>query len=213
VIYRRGSLRRLGLVTAAALLLTAMVSPSVQAVTNPISACPNYGDLRQPFLPWLDLMYYTLAPNGGLESGSDAWTLNGDAVVLTGNETYQVGGASDSYSLLLPQSSSATTSPMCVGILDPTLRLFAVNTGSPFSRLRVEALYIDAFGNSRSATVALLSGYRTWQPTSPLVFRAQLTNPPLVTDGTTSVAFRFTPLGINGQWKIDDVYVDPFKGR
>ena len=210
--FRREGLRRLGLVTAVALSVTAMVTPSVQAVTNPISACLNY-DLSQPFVPWLDPMYYTLAPNGGLEKGSDAWMLNGGAVVVTGNETYQVGGEGDSYSLLLPSSSSATTSPMCVAILDPTLRLFAVNTGSPFSRLHVEALYIDAFGNSRSPTVAMLSGYRTWRPTSPLVLSAQLTNPPLITDGITSVAFRFTPLGINGQWKIDDVYVDPFKGR
>jgi hypothetical protein len=202
------------LVTTFAVAGTSAVSAgsSARAVTIPASVCPTY-DLAQPFLPWLDPMYYMLAPNGGFESGSDGWALSGAAGVVNGNETYQVGGASDTHSLFLPSSSSATTSSMCVGILDPTVRLFAVSEGSSLSKLKVEALYIDAFGNRRAATVALLSGTRTWRPTLPLAFRAQLANPPLVTDGTTSVAFRFTPSGINGRWKIDDIYVDPFKGR
>jgi hypothetical protein len=205
-------LRRLSLISTAALWLTVAVSAPVQGATIPTSVCPTY-DLAQPFLPWLDPMYYMLAPNGGFESGSDGWKLSGGAVVVNGNETYQVGGAGHSHSLLLPSSSSATTSSMCVGILDPTVRLFAVNEGSSLSKLKVEALYVDAFGTRRTAMVALLSGTRTWRPTAPIPFRVQLANPPLVTDGTTSVAFRFTPSGINGRWKIDDIYVDPFKAR
>jgi hypothetical protein len=210
--YARRTLRRLGVIALAALALVAAPVTSVEAVTLSTSPCPNY-EVGQPFLSWLDPMFYTLAPNGGLESGGDGWRLSGNAVVVSGNETYQVGGASDSHSLFLPPSSSATTTPICVALLDPTVRLFVLNTGSQRSDLKVEVLYTDAFGNSRSATVALLTGNRTWRPTVPLPFRAQLTNPPLVTDGTTSVAFRFTPLGTKGSWKIDDVFVDPFKGR
>ena len=210
--YGRRGFRRLGLIASAALALTVPVSPSVQAVTIPGSVCPT-SELAQPFLPWVDPMFYMMAPNGGFETATDAWNLSGAARVVNGNETYQVGGASDSHSLFLPSSSSATTSSMCVGILDPTVRLFVVNDGSSLSKLKVEVLYIDAFGNSRAATVALLSGSRTWRPTLPLAFRAQLANPPLLTDGTTSVAFRFTPMGTDARWKIDDVYVDPFKGR
>jgi hypothetical protein len=208
---RRG-LRCLGLITSAALTLTVTVGPSVQAASIPGSVCPDY-DLAQPFLPWLDPMFYMLAPNGGFETGTDAWNVSGAAGVVSGNETYQVGGANHSHSLLLPSSSSATTSSMCVGILDPTVRLFAINEGSSLSRLKVEALYVDAFGNPRAATVAILTGARTWRATPPLPFRVQLANPPLVTDGTTWVAFRFSPSGVNGSWRIDDIYVDPFKGR
>jgi hypothetical protein len=210
--YRRRPRRGVTVIAAAMLAQMALLVPSVEAAAIPTSTCPNY-DIDQHFLPWLDPMYYTLAPNGGLESGSDRWSLSGDAVVVSGNETYQVGGANDGHSLLLPPSSSATTTPMCVTVLDPTLRLFVVNTGSLRSDLKVEVLYTDAFGNSRAATVALLSGSRSWTATVPLAFRAQLTNPPLITDGTTSVAFRFTPAGTKGNWRIDDVYVDPFKGR
>jgi hypothetical protein len=32
-----------------------------------------------------------------------------------------------------------------------------------------------------------------------------------VNDGTASIRLRFTPYG--GDWRIDDVYVDPWKGR
>jgi hypothetical protein len=210
--YGRRALGRLGVVAVASLGLMATTIPVVDALTIPSSTCPSY-DLGRPFLPWLDPMYYALAPNGGLESGTDEWTLSADAAVVSGNETYQVGGPGDGHSLLLPASSSATTTPMCVTMLDPTLRLFVFNTGAQRSNLKVEVLYVDAFGKARSDTIALVSGTRTWKATVPLLFRAQLTHPPLITDGTTSVAFRFTPLGTNGDWKIDDVFVDPFKGR
>jgi hypothetical protein len=211
--FGRRALRRLGVGTILLpLALLATTVTSAEAVTTSGPGCPQYA-LGQPFLRWLDPMFYTLAPNGGLESGSDAWTLTGDAVVTAGNETYQVSGASDMHSLLLPPDSSATTTPMCVAILDPTVRLFIVNTGSQRSRLEVEVLYTDAFAKSRSATVAILSGSPSWRPTLPLPFRAQFTHPPLVTEGTTWVAFRFTPLGTNGNWRIDNVFVDPFKGR
>ena len=41
---------------------------------------------------------------------------------------------------------------------------------------------------------------------------AAVTALPLVTDGRVSVAFRFRPQGALGNWRIDDVYVDPLKG-
>jgi hypothetical protein len=214
--HARGALRCLRITILLSLALVTTALPSAAAVAMPISGCPDY-PVGQPFLRWLDPMYYTLAPNGGLERGSENWTLTGDAAVTAGNETYQVGTASDSHSLHLPPSSSATTTPICVTLLDPTVRLFVTNLGSLRSDLEVEVIYTDVLGKSRSSTVAILSGgqtwNQTWKPTPPLAFRAQFTNPPLVTDGTTWVAFRFSPLGTKGNWKIDDVFVDPFKGR
>jgi hypothetical protein len=188
------------------------VPSTVEALPLSLTSCPAY-EVGQPFLPWLDPMYYTRAPNGGLESGSDDWTLSDGAVVVDGNETYRVGGDNDSHSLSLPVSSSATTTPICVALQDPTVRLFIKNTGSQWSDLEVEVLYTDAFGKVRSSTVATLIAGRTWKATAPLPFRAQLSHPPLVTDGATWVAFRFTPRGTRGDWQIDDVFVDPFKGR
>jgi hypothetical protein len=202
-----GFLRRLAaVVSLSALALVAGASQSAHASTG----CEDR-PLGRHFLPWLDLAYYTPAPNGGLENGSNGWTLSGGSRVVPGNERFFVGGASDAYSLSLPSGSSATTGTTCVELLDPTLRLFVVNTGSLLSTLQVEALYEDIFGTPRAQTIALLLGTGRWQPTLPILFLANLHAPPLLTDGKADVAFRFTPRGLGG-WRIDDVYVDPFKG-
>jgi hypothetical protein len=42
---------------------------------------------------------------------------------------------------------------------------------------------------------------------------ANLTALPIVNDGTAQVELRFRPVGSGGDWRIDDVYVDPWKGR
>jgi hypothetical protein len=203
----RGFLRRLGVLSIAVLALGLGVSQPAGASTG----CPPE-PMEQEFLRWLDLAYYKLAPNGGLERGSTGWSLSRARVVL-GNEPFYVRSRTDRYALSLPSGSSARTSSSCVTLLDPTVRFFAVNTGSVLSTLKVEALYKDTFGTPRAQTLALLVGGSRWRPTLPLPFLATVLHPPLVTDGKVDVAFRFTPLGSLSGWKIDDVYVDPFKAR
>jgi hypothetical protein len=206
----RGILRAwLGAVAALAI---AFAAPAGAAAEGVVGACPSV-PYEQPFTPWLDFASYVLAPNGGLESGAAGWSLDGGAAVVAGNESFYVRDASDTRSLSLPAGSSATTSSMCVDARSPDLRLFVRNSGSLLSTLKVEALYTDALGQPRALTVAVLAAGSRWQPTLPVAFLANLTAPPLVTDGTTSVAFRFTPLGSWSGWRIDDVYVDPFKGE
>jgi hypothetical protein len=197
---------------AVAALVIALAAPARGATEDLVGTCPST-TYEQPFAPWLDFASYVLAPNGGLESGADAWSLDGDAAVVAENERFDVHGPSDTSSLSLPSGSAATTSSMCVDAWSPDLRLFVRNSGSLLSTLKVEALYTDALGRSRALTVAVLAAGSTWQPTLPIAFLANFTAPPLVTDGTTSVAFRFTPLGGWSGWRIDDVYVDPFKGE
>jgi hypothetical protein len=203
-----GFLRRLAAVLAlAALALGAGASQPARASTG----CAER-TLGQHFLPWLDPAYYTLAPNGGLENGSNAWSFSGGAKVVPGNERFSVRAPGDAYSLSLPPGSSATTGTTCVEMLDPTMRLFVVNSGSLLSLLQVEVLYDDIFGTPRAQTIALLPGTARWQPTLPALFLANLQHPPLLTDGKVDVAFRFTPRGGLSGWRIDDVYVDPYKG-
>jgi hypothetical protein len=203
-----GFLRRLAVLSVA----VAAVGMGAAQPADAFTGCADRA-LSQPFLRWLDVAHYTLAPNGGLESGSQGWSLS-RAKVVSGNESFYVRGRTDRYSLSLPSGSSAKTGTTCVTLLDPpTVRFFARNTGSLLSTLKVEALYKDIFGTSRAQTLALLVGTSRWQPTLPLPFLATVQHPPLVTDGKVDVAFRFTPLGSLGGWRIDDVYVDPFKAR
>ena len=208
-----GFLRRFAVLSLAMLALVgASASQPASASTSASTGCPDRV-LERPFLPWLDLAYYTLAPNGGLEAGSGAWFLSGGASVVRGNETFSVRAPGDEFSLSLPSGSSATTGTTCVELLDPTVRLFALNSGSALSLLKVEVLYADASGTPRALPIALMPGGTRWQPTLPMPVLANLLYPPLVTAGKVDVAFRFTPAGLGKSgWRIDDVYVDPFKG-
>ena len=201
-------LRRAAILTVVVL---AVCAAAVKPAGAALDACPP-APLSHPFLPWLDLAGYTLVPNGGLEAGAASWTLAGGAGVVAGNESFKVGSASDGKSLSLPNGSSATTSATCVGLLDPTVRFFAVNKGSLLSTLKVEVLYTDTSGKARAQTIGLLLGAGSWQPTLPTLLLANLGALPLVTNGQVKVAFRLTPQGSLGSWKIDDVYVDPLKG-
>jgi hypothetical protein len=164
------------------------------------------GETTKPFLPWLDPMNYVQVQNGSLESTS-GWSLTGGAALSSGNEPWYVNSSSDRKSLVLPSGSSATSPALCVTLLHPTVRFFAANSGSPTVALKVEAI-TNVNGTKLTTPVGLLVG-GTWQPTLPLAFLTNLTSAV-----TGSVQFRFTPVGLGTSgWRIDDVYVDPFKDR
>ena len=192
------------------LVLAAALAASSTASAGGLS-CDDDQGVSHPFAPWGDVMAYKLIPNGDLESGSSGWELSGGAAVAEGNEPFYVGSDSDRYSLLLQSGSSATSPVTCVNALDPTLRFFLVNTGSPRSRLKVEVLYKTLLGFDAAHEVALspLSASETWQPSPALPFLADVTGV-LALDGTTTdVRFRFTPEGRRSAWRIDGIYVDP----
>lgn len=206
----RHTLRRLpfGLLatvsTAAAIAAPAHAGILVSSATN----CSAEA-VSQPFTPWFDGSHYTLVPGGNFEAGAPAWSYTGSAAVTPGNESFSVGGSGDGASLALPDGSSATSPSMCVGIQNPTLRLFARNGGSTlFSSLRVDVLFEDSLGNVLSAPVTTIMGGSRWQPTLTAPILVNLL--PLLPGSETAVAFRFTPQGAGGDWHVDDIYVDPF---
>ena len=173
-------------------------------------ACPN--PASQVFTPWGDYANYSAVPNGGFEGGTSGWTLSGGANVVSGNESFSVGSPSDGYSLSLPAGSSATTPPMCIGVFSGKMRLFTSNAGAASSRLRVQVIYGGGTGGLLGflgSTLGLSdAGYvgsgAAWQP-SPAIAMLGGTLPLL----TQYVQFRFTPIDQSGNWRIDDVYLDP----
>jgi hypothetical protein len=201
---RRLRLVFLGLVLGATVLASGAVGTARAGLT-----CPGQTYV-QPFEPWLDEANYVLMSNGSLESGS-GWALNGGAALVDGNEPFQVNsqfqGNSqlDTHSLSLPTGSSVTSPQLCVTLLHPDLRFFAVNSGSPTALLKVDAIaHLGWLG--LSVPVATLSSGSVWAPTVPIPFLTNLVSPLFGT-----VSFRFTPIGTASGWQIDDVYVDPFK--
>jgi hypothetical protein len=97
---------------------------------------------------------------------------------------------------------------MCVGALNPTLRLFGMSSASNVP-LQVTVLTRNLLGTVSVLGVGIVyQGQTKWAPTPVGLFLQSL--PALLTN-TTSVSFRFTPVG--GTWTIDDAYVDPFLSK
>ena len=194
-------LRIFGLITVLVLALAAMTS---REAAHAALSCPGQTSAR-PFVPWLDFGNYVAVPNGSFESTS-GWSLVNGAAVVSGNEPWKVNRSTDSRSLYLPSGSSATSPPLCVTLLHPTLRFFAANSGPLLTTLRVDAI-TDVLGIKTTIPIGLVVA-GSWRPTLPL-----LTVDNLLSPVTGTLQFRFTPVGSNSGWRIDDVYVDPFKQR
>jgi len=190
-------------VCALAGLLATSVASAAPSSDSLLPSCSGQSYVK-PFIPWLDLANYVLMPSGALESSS-GWTLSGGATLVSGNEPWHVHGGADSRSLYLPSGSSATSPSLCMTLLHPDLRFFAVNKGSLTATLKVEAI-TQVLGVRTTTPIGLLVAGGTWLPTLPLPFLTNLAAP---TGGT--IAFRFTPVGAWSGWRIDDVYVDPLK--
>jgi hypothetical protein len=198
--------------TLVALAAAGATSASAGGSDGSLLGCGH--EATHPFLPWLDPLPYTLLPGGDFESGAAGWKLSGGARVVDGNEPFDVGGSGGSHSLLLPAGSSATSPPMCMGLVLPVVRYFSTG-GNLLSFMRVEAVYRDPSGRQRSIDL-LPPGLpsKSWAPSLPALQLMGLLNV-LTLDGLTSeIALRFTPKGTlfgSGTWRIDDVYVDPWK--
>jgi hypothetical protein len=191
------------------LTVCAFAAPAANANLLSIlpGTCGNQPE-SQPFAQFGDYNSYTPVSGGNFESGGLPWALTGAAHVVSGNESYRVGGSSDSHSLALPAGSSATSPFSCTDIYHPTVRLFVRNTGSASSRLKIQAIYPTLLGTG-IATLGQITGTSTWQPTAAdsLFLNNLLAT---LTLNRTSIAFRFVPADSTGNWSIDDVYLDPY---
>ena len=165
----------------------------------------------QAFSAFGDFAYYATLPNGDFEGGSTGWYLSGGARIAAGNEPYYVtGDAGDSHSLLLPEGSSAYSGTVCFALGDWHLRLFAKNVGSRTGGVRVQVVVPSLLGGLLTILDGgTITGSGTWAP-SPRLQLALCNVTSLL--GTRAVAFRFTPVGQDAAYQIDDVYLDPWKG-
>jgi hypothetical protein len=203
----------LALTLCALLAASAATASRAEAADGSLLGC-GYA-AQHPFLRFLDPLPYTLAPDGGFEAGAAGWKLSGGARVVSGNESFALSGPG-SKSLLIPSGGSATSPPMCVGLLLPVVR-FVYQGGSLLSSMKVEAVWTNGAGGQSS--IVLLPGVlgglgNGWLPTLPLLQLGGVLNALTLNGLTTQMSFRFTPRGGlfgSGTWKIDDIYVDPWK--
>jgi hypothetical protein len=197
----------------AAIACAAFASPaSAGIITSSAQSCDGSA-VTQPFSRFGDYANYKPLSGGSFESGTTGWTLSGGAKVVAGNESYNVGGTGQTKSLSLPSGSSAISPYTCVGLAEPTLRLFAKRNSALLglvSTLNVQIQLKTSLGLSLWLPVLPGDlGGGSWHPTAKMPLLANLLT--LSATDQTPVRFRFTPL--LGSWQIDDVYVDPMRLR
>ena len=200
-----------------ALVLLALSAPAAQAsllsgvlpgLVSPAdtpSSCDT--SASQPFARWGDYANYVLVPGGSFESGASGWTLSRGSSVVPGNEPFYVHARSDNRSLYIPAGGSATTPPMCFAFGDWHVRFFAASSSSSTSTLQVKIVVKSLCGVLSILDGGVVRTNSVWQPSPRL--RLLLTNLTglLATD---SVSFRLVPSD-SASWRIDDVYLDPWR--
>jgi hypothetical protein len=191
----------------AAALAAPSAKPGLLLPPAPVSPCDVPS--AQVFSPWGDSAYYKLVPGGSFEPESFPWLLSRGAKVVAGNEPFYVNAPGDSRSLYLPSGSSAYSPPACFGLGHWNLRFFAVNAGARTSTLRVSVVVMHLLGTLSILDGGTVSHTGVWQPSPKIGLLVSTLTSPL---GGRSISLRFTPTGSGAAWRIDDVYLDPWKG-
>jgi hypothetical protein len=190
------SLRTL-LIGSTVILALLLSAPSAHAEQG--GGCPGQV-LENPFVPWDDPANYTLMPDGDLTLGGAGWTLGGGEVVAE-NEPWWVHGGDTPAAVRVETGDVATTAPICITRDHPTMRFFVRNAGGDYGTLIVEAV----LPNGSAYAVDVLFGMdegNEWAPSAIVPIFANLVS--------NEVRFRFTAMGPESAWVIDDVYVDPY---
>jgi hypothetical protein len=190
--------------TANAALLGGLL-PGLLSPSDTPSTCDT--TTSHPFAKWGDTSNYVHVPGGSFEAGTTGWTLSGGAAVTSGNEPFYVNASTDRHSLALPAGSAATTPAMCFAPGDMKMRFFAVSTGSSASYLQVKVVVKSALGILSILDGGTMSTNSVWVPSPKLALTLTNLTGLISTD---AISFRFVPAG-SASWRIDDVYLDPFK--
>jgi hypothetical protein len=190
--------------------LSASAAPSASAAIDAPLPC-TARDSSPVFARWLDPALYFQASNGGFERGAEDWTLGAGASVAGGNESFGVGGASDSHSLVLTAGASAESRTACLTLGEPTMRMFVKAPRTLGAALRIDASVENPTTGVTLQTSSLVLagvGRSQWAPTPEILLPNLLGG--IVPENLT---IRVTAVGVPATWSVDDVYVDPFKSR
>src|SRR5579884_1772594 len=157
---------RLWLVLAVVAATAGLAVPAASARGLFGGLLPSCGATTYPFASWGDSDAYCAFPNLGFESGTTAWTLRGNASVVSGNEPWHVSGPG-THALQLGPGATARSSKLPVSLLDPWIRFFARSAGANGS-LHVQVVFYGLLGNLTGLlNVGSLSqsGFPGWKPT------------------------------------------------
>lgn len=146
---------------------------------------------------------YWLVSGGDFESMASRWFGSGISRSYE-NEPWHVGGSWDGTSASLDRAGAVLSAPgMCVTDAEPTVRFYYKAPGIPGSRLAVR-MRTTSTTATHLATVHVDGSVPGWHLSDPISI-----NDSTDFTGTQNLLLDFVSQG--GAWKIDDVYVDPWK--
>jgi hypothetical protein len=192
--------------------LTALACFALPAAAQ--AACPTPPTVKA-FQAFGDSSDYFLADNGGFESGTTAWTVS-NASVVSGNESSHVHGSADARSLKIAPGGEAVSSPICVDTTRTGYRFFARQPGLG-PDMKVSIRFVGPDGVARDLPVDTLpgAGYQSWTPSrfwDPSIATQIFRQLGFTADTTASIRLVFDVANVSGAaWRIDDVYIDPYR--
>ena len=183
---------------------------AAQAACDPVPT-------TQAFQALGDSSDYFLADHGGFEAGSAGWQLT-NASVVSGNESYYLNGRGDSRSLSIAPGGRAVSSPICVDTTRTGYRFFAQQAKSYAApNLKVSLRWVGPDGVTRYVRVDSLAGANSssWAPSrffAPQLAAQLFQRLGLDPEETANVRLVFdVDSGTGPAWRIDDLYIDPFR--
>jgi hypothetical protein len=186
-----------------AIALAALLIGASSAMAD-LAPCQT-GSSAPVFLPWADLAQYSVVKGGGFESGASGWSWGGQANIVSGDDGH-LASAPGSHAVQIPGGGTAKTPWTCVDITTPTLR-FLVRRVSGTGNLTVKGQIAGSSGLALTV-FNVIAGSGTWQPSPIVIFPSVFTS--LLTTGGLNAQFTFTS-DPGTTYRIDDVYLDPFK--
>jgi hypothetical protein len=180
------------------------------------AACDEVATTKA-FTAFGDSSDYFLADNGGFESGSAGWQLT-NASVVAGNESYFLNGKGDKSSLSISPGGRAVSNPICIDTTRTGYRFFAQQARSAIApNLKVSLRWVGPDGVTRYVRVDSLAGanYSSWAPSrfwAPQLAAQLFQRLGLTPEQTATVRLVFAVDNVAGPaWRIDDLYIDPFR--
>jgi hypothetical protein len=191
--------KRLTRLAAAIAAAAALLPGTPAAAATP--GCAT-GPTSKAFSRFGDLGDYFLAPNGGFEQAL-TWSRSGSVSRVAGSEPFNLAGAGHSSSLRLLKDGSVTTPMLCVSPELPHLRFVAKSSGS--GQLDVEVRFYEngKVTDSSSGSISP-SDHALWAPSRAVLLKVDKLKPGQT--GSVTVTFKS-----QGDWLVDDVFVDPLK--
>ena len=207
--HRTRSVRLPQLLAAAALAAAALGAGAGSALAYGTPLACTSPTLSTVFAPWGDTASYFQVSNGGFESGTTGWALTGAATIVGTNEPWKVAGASNSHSLSLSGNGIAESRTFCVSRGQDVIRLFVASPHVTGAILHVDTTVVNPDNGYIGTSAFDVNGdpnAPAWAPTIALKIPALFNG-----SGTENLTLRFSLRGSSANWKIDDVFVDPFK--